>query len=281
MTISYKTASYILAAELSMIPVMWMMGHRGNNFLLLFFVLFAVFMQYSDSFRQRVQEGIAGLALNDRRRKRLLTELLAIALILAVISLINDKQVKFFDLDREDAFGTLYAGFLLAANLFVVYLCFRANDKRGDRWKWILVCILFGGMALDELSEFHHWLTYDIWHLISGRGREVLIDGIVLWITLLSPFILAIIFGLLLFIFRVLSPGARKMALIGLTFWVVSQGLEATIEGHLILHVLEVALEELFEMTGSIFFIGSFLMELKQLKTREEVNVRENAIVYL
>jgi len=277
--IKYKTAITVLILGLLLIPTVWLMGHRANNSLLFVFVLFAFFMKFSNEFAARVSEGFTRLAIDVKKRKRLIIGMLAFALLLAILSFFNNHRCSFLHLDSEKSLGTLYSGFLLAASVPIIYLCMKEYERKKDRWKWIPVGSLFALMALDELSEFHHWLVYDIWHFISGKGQEVLIDGIVLWLTLLSPFIFAIIIGLLLFIFRVLSKDAGILALAGLSFWIVSQLLEATIEGHLIsLHILEISMEEFCEMAGSILFIGSFLAELDCLKKRKEVNTSDNMV---
>jgi hypothetical protein len=277
--IPYRVAVSILVIELLSIPAAWLFGHRGNNSLLLFLLTFAVFMVLSDPFRGRIDSFLEGLSGRARRRKALIISLVSFAAVLGALHVINDRRFHFWDVDREDSFVTLFSGFLLAANALVAVCCTRCRRRKADRWKWLVVSGLFAAMALDELSEFHQWLTYDIWHAVSGRGSEALIGGVVLWITLLAPVILAIVAGLLWFIFRVLSRKARVFALAGLAFWILSQILEAKIGSLFLPYLVEAAVEETFEMVGTILFLAAFLTALSTLmvETAGELS-RETAL---
>jgi len=260
---SCKLALASLTLVLLLIPVMWILGHRGNNTLLFFMTLFALFKAFNRPFAQKVDTIILGLAHNRGRLIRFVLSLILLALSLAVIHLINHEDIRFWDLNRERGLGTLVAGVLLGFNVLATLACRRHSEKK-HRWKWLLVTLLFAGLTFDELNEIHGWLPNYLWRQAGGQG-ELIIDGAVLWITIMAPVALAIIIGLIWFLFFVLSRKARFTALAALVCWCLVLVLEATTESHILPWVLEVGLEEFFEMLGSILFMFAFLRELGQL----------------
>jgi hypothetical protein len=263
--IPYRVTISVLVIELLSIPAMWLFGHRGNNSLLLLMVTFALFMIWSAPFRRKIDSIIAGFSSRLRKRKILVLSLISMAVALGILHVISNGRFHFWDLDREDSLGTLFGGYLLAANVLVAVYCARYQRQRAGRWKWLAVVALFAAMTVDELSEYHQWVTYNLWYVITGRGSEALIGGVVLWITLLAPLILVITIGLVWFVFGVLFRPSRMFAIVGLAFWVSSQILEAKIGSLFLPYLVEAAVEELFEMVGTTLFLTAFLSQLSLL----------------
>jgi hypothetical protein len=258
---------YLLLASGLCIPVMWLLGHRGNNALLLFFILFGVSLIASPPFNETIGRAIRKIC-SDRLRI-MICLLISGALIFAIMSLLLSGQSNFWNLDREDGVGTLYSGMLLAANALILTYCAREVAGKKARFRWTAMSIFFAIMAIDELSEFHHWLPQRIWQSVSGKGTEPIIEGVTLWITLLAPVIFVVIIVLCAFILRCLSGRSRRTAFLGLALWVLSQAFEATIESQIINHVWEITIEEFLEMSGSILFLVAFLMEYTVLIARK------------
>ena len=281
--IALRNIYILLGASLAGIPLMWILGHRANNMFLLFTVLFGFSLLYSYAFVQKTRQAVNHLAESAAAGRRYITVLVVGIVALVGLSLLTREQINFWNLDREDGLGTLFAGFLLAANILLAAHNARLAPSRTYKRKLVLLAVLFSLMTLDELSEYHHWLVYKLWGLVSGLGPDRLIEGIALWITLALPLIIASVALIVAFMRNVLSVTARRYFTAGLVFWLLALTNEALTPGGLIPHVYQVASEEFCEMLGAVMFQIGFLREIKccraskfdnNLSVIEEVNKR-------
>jgi len=68
--------------------------------------------------------------------------------------------IRWLSLGQEQAIGTWVASVLLALSA-VVFLAIAVQTKPGDRqnqWHWFGLALIFVGLSVDEVAEFHEWL---------------------------------------------------------------------------------------------------------------------------
>jgi hypothetical protein len=222
---------------------------------------------------------VTSYAKSPGRRGWLIAALVAIEIGLIILHLINGARTHFWNIDREEGVGTLVAALLLASNVLVLMHCRKFAADRKDRWKWLMTAILFGALAVDELSEVHSWLPEYLWQKSGGTGTTVL-GGLVIWVVFLSPVVLAVIIALVRFFFKVLSKSARMFALTGLACWCIVLLVELTGKTDILPWLIETAIEEFCEMLGSTLFLLTFLKELARLQNSAPRKAEKAAVPF-
>jgi len=252
----------ILISIALLIPLMWVLGHRANNSLLALLFVFALFRIFFKPFAGTIDGAVMSVARSSQRSTKIIISLVAVAMVLVILHIINDARYNFWNLDREEGVATLVAAVLLALNVIAVSVYRKKAATKADRWKWLLVGILFALLAFDELSEMHSWIPLYLYHLFGGEG-DTIGGGFVIWVIVLSPFIVAVVVSLVCFFFGVLGRKSQLWALAALLCWCLVLVLEGLGGNSNIPWLYRVAVEEFLEMFGSTLFLISFLTQLR------------------
>ncbi len=222
-------------------------------------------------------------------QEKLIRLLIGITIVIVLLNVINVvlgrpswQITRLIDVGIEANFPTWISSLLLAIAAYFAYQCSSiAKTKQIGQRMWQLFSLCLIGMSCDETAQIHE--------LMGRLLKKYLIKSTSIehstWVVILGPFILLIIFSLILKIKKYLR-GSRKAIIFLIT------GLSAYVFGAFILEStinllnhedlewiwrIENILEESCEMFGVIIIIKGLIEHYKFLLQRE-VSVIENNI---
>ncbi|TFH47101.1 MAG: hypothetical protein E4H01_08855 [Lysobacterales bacterium] len=178
----------------------------------------------------------------------------AVALFYKALPFDDWRYASFFDLDWEPSLGTWYAAviLLIAGQLLLLQTLF--TRRAGNAWWpwWLVLCLGFHGMSLDEVAGFHEYLN-----TMLSRVR---------WTTVGSAIALIVAVAYLPFLRALPARTCWLFVLAGAIFIGGAIGVESyTVRYELAKQLntlpynMWTALEEGMEMAGVILFIYALL----------------------
>jgi hypothetical protein len=218
---------------------------------------------------------------------------IAVALVLAhgifAMALAAGPQwARWFDLDQERNVPTAYSLLLLLAAAAGAAACLREETRLGlargrDRLAWWCVCLLFFGLAIEEVGSLHERVSSNaslvpVLDRVFGAAASTVRDWFgrghrSSWIVFYAPLILIAVLALQGFVSSRFAHDAtsRRRARTALALYVAVIGLEAASKPLRdqpgIVEVLVVA-EEFCEMAGSALFAHVFHRHWLGLRSR-------------
>jgi hypothetical protein len=217
----------------------------------------------------------------------------AVELVILLLDVLqNVAQVWYFEHFRklsntalEKSFGTWFSvvqNFLVSLVALALSVYYRLMDrKRALFMAWLLVGLFFAYVSLDDHLVLHERISSGLGALIFQKvfGRQVRF-ATYKWLYLFGPFFAAFGLFFLIFLFRQLKSGKRKVILISaLALWGIAVGLDAwegagipyegirQVTGFERFRIRQtiMIIEEMLEMVGSTLFLYLFLSHLRNV----------------
>jgi hypothetical protein len=201
--------------------------------------------------------------------------LLAINLMLGMAYIINyligwsfPKLTSFVDLNGEDNLPTWYSSiqWFCVATLFGIFAWRNIRPSSWRSWLLLALPLIFLAFSLDEVAQIHEWLGFKTDRFLPGKTRlHTMFQETGIWALIVGPPFIAL-FGSVMFSLRTYfkhAPGAFVKLLLGMTVMLLGAlGLE-TLSNFIDIksgfYILEIVMEEFFEMTGSTIILwGSY-----------------------
>jgi len=184
------------------------------------------------------------------------------------------------DLEQEGNFATWYSSaLLLIAGSTALMIAFSAPIVR-DKARWHFPVWMAGGfvfilLAVDEMLEFHERMG--VWFSERFAGSPWLtpgLYGVFDWLVVLLPAIVVFVVGASTVIRSWLAfhPVSRNAAALGLACWIgalCSEFIQAQLFRVNIVHSVEGAIEEGFEIVGTTLFFFAFTQLLSTNRDRD------------
>ena len=180
--------------------------------------------------------------------------------------------VYWFNLDKERNLPTWFSGMLFLlfglAAMVAYYYEKKTNVEKQHLFKlpelWLGISLIALGMSLDEITILHENL---FWREIRNVSSQIddSMKYLTQWQILFAPVILIVLGYLVTFFTNRFgsSKGALFSAFVGIGMWIFSQVLEGIrqtfINAGPEMYLLQVTIEELLEMFGTIFLIYSIV----------------------
>ncbi len=190
------------------------------------------------------------------------------------------RGAKRFYLDEEGNLPAYFSTFIifLAAVLLSVITAFKRADKDRFFGRWLVMTLLFFGMALDEALSFHEVL---IDPLRSAFGFSGLLRFP--WVLLGASFVLGFAWAYVPFLAHLSQPLRRLFLASGIVYVTGALGFEMAggpfFEAHEaggsgIPYMVLMTIEEVLEMSGILLFIHALLRYLKAYRPAFSVRLR-------
>jgi len=178
--------------------------------------------------------------------------------------------VYWFNLDKERNLPTWFSGMLFfvfgLAAMVAYYYEKKRNMEQTELFRlpelWLGISLIAFGMSLDEITILHENLFWKEIRNVSSQIDDSM-KYLTQWQILFAPVIFIILGYLVMFFTNRYgsSKGALVSAFIGIGMWIFSQVLEGIrqtfINAGANMYLLQVTIEELLEMFGTIFLIYS------------------------
>lgn len=175
---------------------------------------------------------------------------------------------SFVDLNGENNLPTWYSSiqWFCVATLYGI---FAWRNFRQSSWRSLLLLtlpLIFLAFSLDEVAQIHEWLGLKTDRLLPGKTRlHTMFQETGIWALLVGPPFIAL-FGSVMFSLRTYfkhAPGAFVKILLGMMIMLVGALGLKTLSNFIDIksgfYILEVVMEEFFEMTGSTIILwGSY-----------------------
>lgn len=186
-----------------------------------------------------------------------------------------------WNLDSESSHATAFSGWLLFSIAWVctiIYFRERHQQINGARL-WLTLVVLFFYLAFDEVFSFHEWLPQpQVFENISSQST--FFDRLD-WLRIYLPLFLLVGSFIIYFMLKkmLVFKSALFMMMAGGMLYALAIGAEMVMQQFELrgsnYHLLQVAVEESLEMLGSIFFLQSLLLYLKN-QLQEVVDHEKN-----
>lgn len=171
--------------------------------------------------------------------------------------------VKLFHMDRESNIPTFFSSTILLFSALLLSLVFFVKKKNHDldRNYWLLLSIVFLGLAIDETISFHEKLIWPVRQLVGINEWYYYA-----WIIPAGIFLIVLGLGLYKFVLRLPADTRLQFIIAGLLY--VGGALGVEIIGRYyhffngqnnIYYNLIATVEEALEMIGIILFIRAIL----------------------
>jgi len=186
---------------------------------------------------------------------------------------LKEGGVYWFNLDKERNLPTWFSGmlfFLFGCSALVAY--YFERNYNSQEWGffrlpvlWLGVSLIGFALSLDEMTILHENLFWKEIRTVSSQMGDS-VKYITQWQLLFAPAILIVLVYFLLFFSNRFgsSKGALIASFVGIGMWILSQSLEGIrqvfINSGPELYSLQVLIEELLEMFGTIFLIYSVVI---------------------
>ena len=185
--------------------------------------------------------------------------------------------IELFHLDKESNIPTFFASVLLLSSAILLGgICWFTNNN--DRHYWLLLTVLFLGLAIDESSAIHE-------RLIDPVRRVVGVSQwfYYAWIIPAGIFLIVLSIYLLRFLWRLPAATRTRFLVAGCVFVGGAMGIEIIGGYYVFFHDKETlaynliaGVEEVMEMVGVVLFIRALLVYISaHLSNKVVLHIRD------
>lgn len=208
--------------------------------------------------------------------------ILATSLLISIysINVITGNSVWFiirlFDLDQEANIPTWFSSLMLAVAAYFAYQCDVASKLQGFSSRiWLVLSWFFLALSCDEVAQIHEnagKLAHKYFLQSFGLNSP--------WVIIIGPFALVVVFFLAMALRKALkgSTKARTTLVAGASVYICGAfGIEllgTVYEAYLggLAKLLDVVIEESFEMFGVIMTINGLMAHMNYLSKHEKLS---------